>query len=46
MDQITDDASRFSDDYSIKHGGIIVGNIKNAGTSFYEINESTVISLS
>lgn len=46
MNKIDDDVSRFNEDYSIKQGGIIVGNIKKSETSFYDINDSTVISLS
>jgi len=46
MDKITDDKSRFNEDYSVSSGGIIVGNIKESGKGLYQLEEETAISLS
>jgi len=46
MDKVDDDISRFSEDYSVSTGGIIVGNIKESGKGLYQLEEETAISLS
>ena len=45
MNKVNDDTERFSEDYSISQGGIIVGNIQEPGTNMLNLGNVTVISL-
>ncbi len=45
MDRIEDDPNRFSDDFDIHEGGIMVGNINRQIESSYQLENETVIML-